>query len=41
VTTPLTRPDGSPVRALVVDDEEMLADMLRMALRSEGWDTRV
>lgn len=36
-----TRPDGSPIRALVVDDEEMLADMLRMALRSEGWDTRV
>jgi Response regulators consisting of a CheY-like receiver domain and a winged-helix DNA-binding domain len=39
--TTLTRPDGSPVRALVVDDEELLADMLRMALRSEGWDTRV
>ena len=37
----MTRPDGSPVRALVVDDEELLADMLRMALRSEGWDTRV
>jgi Response regulators consisting of a CheY-like receiver domain and a winged-helix DNA-binding domain len=29
------------VRALVVDDEELLADMLRMALRGEGWDTRV
>ena len=41
MSTPLTRPDGSPVRALVVDDEEMLADMLRMALRSEGWETRV
>jgi len=41
VTTPLTRPDGSAIRALVVDDEPMLADMLRMALRSEGWDTRV
>ena len=39
--TQLTRPDGSPIRALVVDDEELLADMLRMALRAEGWDTRV
>jgi len=39
--TSLERPDGSPVRALVVDDEVLLADMLRMALRSEGWDTRV
>src|SRR5690606_14638501 len=33
----LAHSDGSPVRALVVDDEELLADMLRMALRSEGW----
>lgn len=41
MTTALTRADGDPIRALVVDDEEMLADMLRMALRSEGWDTRV
>ncbi|WP_395640711.1 response regulator transcription factor [Pseudolysinimonas sp.] len=41
MTTSLTRADGSPIRALVVDDEPMLADMLRMALRSEGWDTRV
>lgn len=39
--TTLTRADGGPIRALVVDDEELLADMLRMALRSEGWDTRV
>jgi len=39
--TTLTRPDGSPVRALVVDDEEMLADVLRMALRMEGWEARV
>jgi two-component system OmpR family response regulator len=37
----LTRPDGSPIRALVVDDEAMLGDMVRMALRAEGWDTRV
>jgi len=41
VTNVLLRPDGAPIRALVVDDEQMLADMLRMALRSEGWDTRV
>ncbi len=41
MTAALARPDGSPIRALVVDDEVMLADMLRMALRSEGWDTRV
>ena len=37
----MARPDGTPIRALVVDDEPMLADMLRMALRNEGWDTRV
>jgi two-component system OmpR family response regulator len=36
----LTRPDGSPVRALVVDDEASLGDLLRMALRYEGWDVR-
>ena len=38
--TRLTRPDGSPVRALVVDDEEALGDLLRMALRYEGWDVQ-
>jgi two-component system OmpR family response regulator len=36
----LLRPDGSPVRVLVVDDEESLADLLSMALRYEGWDVR-
>ena len=35
---PLTRADGSPVRVLVVDDEPVLADLLRMALRYEGWE---
>jgi two-component system OmpR family response regulator len=35
-----TRPDGSPIRALVVDDEAPLADVLSMALRYEGWDVR-
>ena len=31
------RPDGSPVRALVVDDEPMLGELLSTALRYEGW----
>lgn len=38
--TPLTRPDGSPIRALVVDDEINLSELLRMALQNEGWDVR-
>src|SRR6218665_1278916 len=33
----LTRPDGPPVRALVVDDEPTLAELLSTALRYEGW----
>lgn len=37
---PLTKPDGSPIRVLVVDDEQSLTDLLRMALRYEGWDVR-
>ncbi len=36
----LTRPDGTPIRVVVVDDEEPLADLLTMALRYEGWDVR-
>ncbi|PUB29823.1 two-component system OmpR family response regulator [Promicromonospora sp. AC04] len=32
----LTRPDGSPVRVLVVDDEPNLAELLTSALRLEG-----
>jgi two-component system OmpR family response regulator len=36
----LTRPDGTPVRVLVVDDEQMLTDLLSMALRMEGWEVR-
>lgn len=38
---PLTRPDGSPLRVLVVDDEPNIAELLRMALRYEGWDVDV
>jgi two-component system OmpR family response regulator len=37
---PLTRVDGSPVRALVVDDEASLGELLRMALRYEGWEVQ-
>jgi two-component system OmpR family response regulator len=37
----LTRPDGSPVRVLVVDDEPTIAELLSMALRLEGWDVTV
>ena len=33
----LARPDGSPIRALVVDDEPMLGDLLSTVLRYEGW----
>ena len=36
----LARPDGSPVRVLVVDDETPLAELLSMALRYEGWEVR-
>jgi two-component system, OmpR family, response regulator len=32
----LTRPDGSPLRVLVVDDEVNIAELLAMALRYEG-----
>jgi two-component system, OmpR family, response regulator len=36
----LRRPDGEPVRVLVVDDEATLTDLLSMALRYEGWHVR-
>ena len=36
----LRRPDGEPVRILVVDDEPTLTDLLSMALRYEGWEVR-
>ncbi|WP_312717872.1 response regulator transcription factor [Mobilicoccus sp.] len=36
----LTRPDGSPVRVLVVDDEANLTELLSMAMRYEGWEIR-
>ncbi|HEY1094980.1 MAG TPA: response regulator transcription factor [Glycomyces sp.] len=37
---PLRRPDGAPVRVLVVDDEPDLTAVLTRALRYEGWDVR-
>ena len=36
----LTRPDGSPLRVLAVDDEHSIVELLSMALRYEGWDVR-
>jgi two-component system OmpR family response regulator len=36
-----TRPDGTPLRALVVDDEVNIAELLAMALRYERWDVDV
>ncbi|MER7796745.1 response regulator transcription factor [Microbacterium sp. NPDC096154] len=36
----LLRADGTPVRILVVDDEQMLTDLLSMALKMEGWQVR-
>ena len=34
----MRRADGSPISLLVVDDEAVLAEMVSMALRYEGWD---
>jgi len=36
----LTRPDGTPLRVLVVDDEVNIAELVSMALRYEGWEVR-
>ncbi|QNS08460.1 response regulator transcription factor [Streptomyces xanthii] len=36
----MTRPDGAPVRVLVVDDEPDLAEVVTGALRYEGWEVR-
>ena len=38
--SPMTRPDGSPVRVLVVEDEDTLSELLSMAFRYEGWEVR-
>ncbi|WP_063048908.1 response regulator transcription factor [Nocardia arthritidis] len=34
----MRRVDGSPITVLVVDDEPVLAEMMSMALRYEGWE---
>jgi two-component system, OmpR family, response regulator len=36
----LTRPDGTAIRVLVVDDEPNLAEVLSSVLRHEGWDVQ-
>jgi two-component system OmpR family response regulator len=33
----LTRPDGTPIRILAVDDESSITELLSMALHYEGW----
>ncbi|HMS38568.1 MAG TPA: response regulator, partial [Arachnia sp.] len=37
-TEPLTRPDGTPIRVVAVDDEPSLTELLSMAMRYEGWE---
>ena len=39
-SVPLTRADGTPLRALVVDDEPDLAEVLTSMLAHEGWAAR-
>src|ERR1700755_414919 len=35
------RPDGSPIRVLLVDDERALTSLVKMALQYEGWEIDV
>lgn len=37
---PLSHPDGSPIRALVVDDEIMLEELISVGLRMIGWEVQ-
>ncbi|MCG2621193.1 response regulator transcription factor [Arthrobacter sp. I2-34] len=37
----LTHPDGTPIRALVVDDEPSLSELMSMGLRMAGWSVAV
>jgi two-component system OmpR family response regulator len=39
-TTAPRRPDGEPIRVLVVDDEPAIAELLAMALKYEGWQIK-
>lgn len=36
----LRRIDGQPIKVLVVDDENSIAELVSMTLRYEGWDVR-
>lgn len=38
--TELRKPDGTPIRALVVDDERALSELVSMALKFEKWDVQ-
>ncbi len=37
----LEHPDGTPIRALVVDDEPSLAELVSMGARMLGWEVKV
>ncbi|MGA7055412.1 MAG: response regulator transcription factor [Mycobacterium sp.] len=37
----INRPDGSPIRVLLVDDEPALTNLVKMALHYEGWDVDI
>src|SRR4051812_1728788 len=37
----MRRPDGSPIKVLLVDDERALTNLITMALRYEGWAVEV
>ena len=39
-TTELVKPDGKPIRALVVDDESSISDLVALALRYEKFEVR-
>lgn len=38
---PIRRPDGSPVKVLLIDDERALTNLVTMALKYEGWEVDV
>jgi two-component system OmpR family response regulator len=40
LTSALRRSDGSALRILIVDDEQLLLEALAIAFRSDGWDVR-
>ncbi len=37
----LEHPDGTPIRALVADDEPNLAELLQMGLTMQGWQVKI